>query len=324
MLQQTQVKTAMPYYHRFMKRFPDIHSLARADLQSVLKHWEGLGYYSRARNLHKAAGIMLGQMGGGFPDTWDALRELPGVGDYIASAVLRIAFGHPYAVVDGNVKRVLARLFCLVWPVNQPAAHRLFQDIANQLLDREVPGDHNQAMMELGALVCTPRQPDCSGCPVAGYCRALKESAVDEFPTRKKRSPLPERRVAMGIVQKRGRTLLVQRPENGMLGGLWEFPGGEIDGNADPRQACRQMIKDSVNLDVAPEKRLVTVSHIYTHFKLQLEVYRCRWQSGRVRLKGPADFRWVSASRISNLPLHGAMHKALKQISRISGRTSSV
>ena len=314
MLQQTQVKTAMPFYQRFMERFPDMQSLARADLQSVLKHWEGLGYYSRARNLHKAAGMLVEQMGGCFPDTWDGVRQLPGIGDYIASAVLSIAFGHAYAVVDGNVKRVLARLFCLDWPVNRPAAHRLFQDIANQLMDRENPGDHNQAMMELGALVCTPRQPGCAGCPLAGYCRALKERAVYDFPKRTKRAALPERRVAMGIVQRRGRTLLVQRQEDGMLGGLWEFPGGEVDGDADPRQACRQMIKDSVNLDVAVGKRLAAVSHTYTHFKLQMEVYQCHLQSGRVRLKGPADFRWVSASRISNLPLHGAMHKALKAI----------
>ena len=314
MLQQTQVKTAMPYYRRFMQRFPDMQSLARADLQSVLKHWEGLGYYSRARNLHKAAVMMVEQMDGCLPDTWDAVRQLPGIGDYIASAVLSIAFGHAYAVVDGNVKRVLARLLCLTWPVNQPAAHRHFQNVADQLMDRKNPGDHNQAMMELGALVCTPRQPDCAGCPLAGYCRALKERAVDDFPKRNKRTALPERRVAMGLVQKRGRTLLVQRREDGMLGGLWEFPGGQVDGNADLRKACRQMIKDSVNLDVAVGERLAAVSHTYTHFKLQMEVYRCQWRSGRVRLKGFADFRWVAASRISNLPLHGAMHKALKAI----------
>ncbi len=314
MLQQTQVKTATPYFHRFMQRFPDVFSLARADLQSVLKHWEGLGYYSRARNLHKAAGIVVDQMDGCFPDHWEAVRQLPGIGDYIASAVLSIAFDQPYAVVDGNVKRVLARLFCLDWPVNQPSIHRFFQAVANQLMDRESPGDHNQAMMELGALVCTPRQPDCRGCPLSGYCRALKKKAVEAFPKRNKRAPLPVRRVVMGLVQKHGRILLVQRQENEMLGGLWEFPGGEVDGNVDPRQVCQQMIKASVNLDVAVDKRLATVSHTYTHFKLRMQVYQCHWRSGRVRLKGPADFRWAAISRISNLPLHGAMHKALQSV----------
>jgi len=318
MLQQTQVKTATPYYYRFIQHFPDVYSLARADLQSVLKHWEGLGYYSRARNLHRAAGMVVNQMSGHFPDTWELVRQLPGIGDYIASALLSIAFNHPHAVVDGNVKRVLARLFRLDWPVNQSSVHRQFQDVANQLLNRKNPGDHNQAMMELGALVCTPRQTDCSVCPLSKYCWAFKENSVADFPKRNKRAPLPVRQVAMGIVQKRGRTLLVQRQENGMLGGLWEFPGGEADGNADLRQACRQRIKDSVNLDVAVEERLATVSHTYTHFKLQMAVYLCRWQSGRVRLKGPAAFRWVAASRIPNLPLHGAMHKALREIPLLS------
>ncbi len=314
MLQQTQVKTATPYYHRFIERFPDVFSLAAADLQAVLKHWEGLGYYSRARNLHKASVVMVEQMGGRFPETWDAVRRLPGVGDYIASAVLSIAFDQPYAVVDGNVKRVLARLFRLDWPVNQPSRHRLFQDVADRLLDRNHPGDHNQAMMELGALVCTPRRPTCSGCPLARYCSAYKESEVEVYPRRDKRTPLAERRVVMGLVAKRERRLLIQRAENGLLGGLWEFPGAEVTDNADPRVVCRQAIKDMANLDVAVGSRLAVVRHTYTHFKLRMEVYACRWQSGRVRLNGPAGFKWVSLSGMPDLPLHGAMHKALKLI----------
>lgn len=314
MLQQTQVKTVLPYYQRFLSQFPDVVSLSRADLQTVLKHWEGLGYYTRARNLHKAAAIVATELAGIFPDSWDAVRQLPGIGDYIASAVLSIAYGRPYAVVDGNVKRVMARLFRVETPVNLPASHRLFQDLATQLLEKDNPGDHNQAVMELGALVCTPRNPVCRRCPISKYCGAFKTGKVQDFPKRIKRAPLPERRVAVGMVEKKGRILLVQRTEQGLLGGLWEFPGGAVDAHADPEQVCKDQIKTSVNLDVSVDVHLTTVRHTYTHFKLRMDVYRCRWISGRVYLRGPADFKWLAPSRVLDLPLHGAMHKALKML----------
>jgi A/G-specific adenine glycosylase len=314
MLQQTQVNTATPYYHRFIDRFPDVFSLAGADPQAVLKYWEGLGYYSRARNLHKAAILMADRMQGRFPDTWQGVKALPGVGDYIASAVLSIAFGQAYAVVDGNVKRVLARLFRLAWPVNRPSDHRHFQEMADQLLDRDDPGKHNQAMMELGALVCTPRRPDCPICPLGACCRALKYDEVADFPQRIRRAPLPERRVALGLVAHRGRILMIQRAEGGLLGGLWEFPGGGVQAGDDPRAACREKIGTQLNLDVDVEERLATVRHGYTHFKLRMDVFRCRHRGGRIRLEGPAAFKWVLPSRVSDLPLHGAMKKALEKI----------
>ena len=170
MLQQTQVKTVLPYYERFTAAFPDIHHLAEADPQTVLKFWEGLGYYRRAHHLMAAARIIAREHGGRLPERRDAFRALPGVGDYIANAVMSIAFGQPHAVVDGNVKRVLARLWQLDTPVNRPSAHNRFQDLADRLLDRGDPSRHNQAVMELGALVCTPRQPACDACPAGAFC----------------------------------------------------------------------------------------------------------------------------------------------------------
>ncbi|MGD9365571.1 MAG: A/G-specific adenine glycosylase [Desulfobacteraceae bacterium] len=311
MLQQTQVKTVKPYYHRFTNQFPDVFRLARAELQTVLKLWEGLGYYSRARNLYKAAGIISNHLEGRFPDSWDAVKQLPGIGDYIASAVLSIAFGKPHAVADGNVKRVLARLFMISTPVNQAASHGVFKDLATALLDRLNPGDHNQAMMELGALVCAPRRPDCTACPVARYCRAFKSDAVSEYPHRVKRAPLPVRHVAAGIVEKKGRILLVRRAEQGLLGGLWEFPGGEVSGGHDAARVCGNHIKTLTNLEVSVGDRVATVRHTYTHFKLLMDVYQCRWKTGRVHLRGPAGFKWVHPARIADLPLHGAVHKCL-------------
>jgi A/G-specific adenine glycosylase len=317
MLQQTQVRTVEPYYRRFISRFPDVALLARADLQSVLKSWEGLGYYTRARNLHKAAGIVTTRMAGRIPDTWEAIRSLPGIGDYIAAAVLSIAFGHAYAVVDGNVKRVLARIFMMEMPVNQSSSHKAFHALADRLLDTRHPGRHNQAVMELGALVCTPRAPRCRECPVGRFCLALREGGTHLYPRRTRRSPPATRRFVAGAVIKSNRILLVRRPEKGLLGGLWEFPGGALSQGDDPARACRLQIEEKVNLDVCVGRHLATISHTYTHFKLKLELYLCEWQSGRVRLNGPADFKWLPVSGLDALPLHGAMHKALRHLDSV-------
>jgi A/G-specific adenine glycosylase len=314
MLQQTQVRTVEPYYSRFISQFPDVIHLAHADLQSVLKLWEGLGYYSRARNLHRAAGIVASRVDGRIPDTWEALRALPGIGDYICAAVLSIAFGRAHAVVDGNVKRVLARLFLVDAPTNRSSSHKAFHALADRLLDRRDPGGHNQALMELGALVCTPGAPRCRQCPAQEVCLALREGHVHRYPRREPRRPLPERRFVAAAVVKAGRILLVKRPDSGLLGGLWEFPGGELAEGEDPDRALRSHIEKTVNLVVRVERRIASISHGYTHFRLNLALYLCRWQSGRVRLMGPADFKWLPASGIAELPLHGAMHKALRHL----------
>ena len=314
MLQQTQVRTVEPYYRRFVSAYPDVTLLARADLQSVLKLWEGLGYYSRARNLHKAAGIVAFRMAGRIPDTWEALRSLPGIGDYIASAVLSIAFGRAHAVVDGNVKRVLARLFLLEVPANQASSHKEFHALADRLLDTRDPGSHNQAVMELGALVCTPRTPSCHECPVGRNCLARRKGITHLFPRRNRRPPLATRRYVAGVVVKSGRILLVRRPEDGLLGGLWEFPGGAIPEGADPVRACRQQVKKVVHLNVRETRHVATISHSYSHFHLKLELCLCEWESGRVSLAGPSAFKWLKVTDVAALPLHGAIHKALRYL----------
>lgn len=314
MLQQTQVRTVEPYYRRFISRYPDVNRLARADLQSVLKLWEGLGYYSRARNLHQAAGIVASRMAGRMPDTWEALRALPGIGDYIAAAVLSIAMGRAHAVVDGNVKRVLARLFLVEVPVNLASSHKVFHALADQLLAKRDPGGHNQAMMELGALVCAPRAPRCQECPVDRICLARRKGLTHLYPRRHRRPPQPTRRFVAGVVAKSNRILLVRRPEEGLLGGLWEFPGGVLPEDADPARACRLQLKKAVNLDVRVDRHIASISHGYTHFRLKLELFLCTWQSGRVRLKEFAEFKWLPVSGVGGLPLPGVMHKALRHL----------
>ena len=309
MLQQTQVKTVLGYYRRFLTKFPDIQHLAAADLEAVLKAWEGLGYYARARNLHRAAQTVMQDHGGQIPNQWETFHKLPGVGDYIAAAVLSIAFNQPYAVIDGNVKRVLARLHKIHAPVNQANFNKQYKNAAARLLDSRQPGAFNQAMMELGALICRPRSPMCDACPLIRYCRAYRARQVAEFPKRQKLRATPQYHIAVGVVFKKERVLITRRKADGLLGGLWEFPGGKIKDGESAQAACIREIKEEVNLDVNIERHLAQVKHAYTHFRIVMEVFCCNYVSGRVYLRGPADFRWIRLNEYRRYPFPKANHK---------------
>ncbi len=314
MLQQTQVTTVIPFYHRFLQRFPDLAALARADIQTVLKHWEGLGYYRRAHHLHRAARELVGSGGGCVPDRHQTFRALPGVGDYIANAVMSIAFDRPCAVVDGNVKRVLARLGGIGDPVNQAAAHRVFQRTADRLLERGCPGTFNQALMELGALVCTPRRPNCPDCPWKASCFALLNDVTDEFPKRIRRAPVPIHAMVAGLVCHRDRMLVVQRPSEGLLAGLWEFPGGRRHRSETGPEASRRLLSEATGLRVSVGRKLIRVNHAYTHFKIELDLYLCRKDSGRVRLDGLQAFRWIRPAELDVLPFTGVCKKSFARL----------
>ena len=301
MLQQTQVTTVIPYFLRFMDAFPSIGALARADLDRVLKLWEGLGYYARARNFHRAAGVLTAQNPDNprVPTSLERFKELPGVGDYIGAAVMSIAFGLPHAVVDGNVKRVLARLFCLAHPVNQGSSHRIFTQTAQDLLDREDPSTHNQALMELGALVCVPGSPRCKDCPLDDFCEAQRENRVGEFPRRIQKKKVPTHAIAVGVVRRGDRLLITQRNPKGLLGGLWEFPGGKLKTGEGAQEACVREIREETGLGVKVDSFLARVDHAYTHFKIKMDVFICDHVSGRVKLNGPVDHRWILPGDIS-------------------------
>ena len=314
MLQQTQVNTVVPYYEKFVHRFPGVRRLANADLQEVLKLWEGLGYYTRARNLHRAAKQVVTEHHEAVPGTLAEFKALPGVGDYIASAVQSIAFNQPYAVVDGNVKRVLARLFEISAPVNQSGSYAIFRDTAQALLDSKSPGMFNQAVMELGALICKPMKPDCASCPVHSNCLAYQENRVSEFPIRIKRKPTPIHHMVVGVVHKKNKVLITQRKPEGLLGGLWEFPCGTIQNNETPEDACVKSIKEAVNLTVKIKAFLTQIKHAYTHFKITMDVYTCEYVSGRVKLNGAVDYRWISLKNIGGYPFHKANHKFISLI----------
>ncbi len=318
MLQQTQVSTVIPYYQKFMEVFPTAEELARSDQQQVLKMWEGLGYYARARNLHKACRIVAEKYRGQIPDDVETFLALPGVGEYIASAVLSIAFAVPLAVVDGNVKRVLSRLFLIEEPVNRPAGYKIYREPAKQLLDRNDPGNHNQAVMELGALICTPGRPACEHCPVREHCRAHKRGKTGQFPVRLKPKPVPTRKIAAGVVIKDGSLLITRRKPDGLLGGLWEFPGGGIKKGEEAGSACIREICEETGITAAVTEHLAHVRHAYTHFKIEMDVFLCEYRSGDVRLNGPVDHKWIPVKALddhafprANLKFFPALKKAL-------------
>ena len=308
-LQQTQVKTVIPYYQRFTETFPTIFDLAGADLQTVLKMWEGLGYYARARNFHRAVNVVCDEMAGKVPGPDEGFRNLPGVGDYIAAAVSSIVFNHPIAVVDGNVKRVLARLFRIDTPVNRSNSHKSFTRAAAGLLDANRPASFNQAMMELGALICKPNNPLCDTCPVIAFCESYQNKETDRYPVRIQKKALPKRRMAVGVVYKDGLVLITRREPDGFLGGLWEFPCGDIIGRQKPEKACAGHILKQTGLIVKIESRIVDVRHAYTHFTAVMDVFRCRYVSGDVKLDGPTDHRWIRTADIPLYPFPKGNHK---------------
>ena len=316
MLQQTQVKKVLDYYQKFIDQFPDVYALAKANLQQVLKAWEGMGYYARARNLRKAAQTVVAEKKGVIPKNYDDFKKLPGAGEYITAAVLSQAFNAVYAVVDGNVKRVVSRLFLIDQPVNLSSSRSIFKQHADLLLDRQEPGTFNQAMMELGATVCRPKNPKCEACPIFSFCGAFKSNRQNEYPISIKSKPTPEFHIAVGIIRNEGQILITQRQPEGLLGGLWEFPGGRLGPGENAEQACLRKIKQKINLDVEIYSFLTRINHAYTHFKIILDVFNCRFQQGTIALNGPADYRWISVSEIDNFPFHAANHKFIPLLKR--------
>jgi len=311
MLQQTRVETVIPYYERFLARFPDVAALATADLDDVTALWAGLGYYSRARNLHRAAREVMEHHAGRLPDDVDALRALPGVGRYTAGALASIAFDQPAPIVDGNVARVLARLLALDGDVRGREVQDRLWGEAGELAHGEDPGALNQALMELGATVCTPRAPRCDVCPWARSCAARAQGRAAELPVRSRATPVRRVEAVAGFLERHDRVLAVQRPQRGLLGGLWELPGGELCLGESPVRGLARTLRDGLGLDLRGAEPLGTIEHAFTHRLLRVHVYRAQAGAGRVRRAGWDAHRWVSPAALAELPLGGPTRKAL-------------
>ncbi|WP_448594415.1 A/G-specific adenine glycosylase [Thermoflexus hugenholtzii] len=298
MLQQTRVETVIPYYERFLARFPTLQDLAAAPLEEVLKAWEGLGYYARARHLHEAARRLLEERGGEFPRTLAEWRRLPGVGPYMAAAILSIAFGQDVVALDGNAIRVLARLFAFDQDPRRPAGRRPLQQRAERLLPPGQAGAFNQALMDLGATLCTPKSPRCPECPLRAFCAAYARGSPEAFPVRAPRRALPHYDVTAGVIEADGRVLIAQRPLQGMLGGLWEFPGGKVEPGESLEECLRRELREELGIEVEVGEPVLTLRHTYTHMRITLHVFRCRIRSGTPQPIGCADVRWVPIAEL--------------------------
>ena len=310
-LQQTRMDQGLPYYQRFMGRFPDIHALAAAPLDDVLKAWEGLGYYSRARNLHRTARLIVETLQGTFPQTAAELVLLPGIGPYSAAAIASIAFGEPVPAVDGNVCRVIARLFNYDQPAGCREAVAFLQETARTLLCPARPGDFNQAMMELGARICTPRRPACQLCPVAGHCRARKAGTAERLPRKTARTEPPHHHVAVAVIEQNGAYLVGRRPEKGLLGGLWEFPGGKVMTGESLEDALIRECREELGIEVQPKALLATIDHAYTHFRVTLYFFQARLVSGEPAPQIHTALQWADLAALRRLPMPKANLKFL-------------
>lgn len=307
MLQQTRVETVTRYWARFLERFPTVDALARATEQEVLKAWEGLGYYRRARAFHQAAKQVVERHGGVVPSDEKDFRALPGVGDYTAGAVLSIAFGKPIPAVDGNVTRVLCRLFHIEEDPSRPQVASRIRAIAASLVHRRRAGDWTQALMELGATVCLPHEPRCLLCPVSRHCKARAAGTASRLPTRAPRRKPHEWEHACVVVRRRGRILLVRRPEEGLLAGLWELPSGDVDGESLDR-AVPRILAQTTGLSATYDRELGRVDHAFTHARLSLRVCAVRGARGRLR---SARAAWCAPGDLARLPLSVVARKSL-------------
>lgn len=301
MLQQTQVKTVIPYYHRWLEQFPTVEELAAASQQQVLKLWQGLGYYARARNLHQAAQEIVAKYGGVFPNTLAQVIALPGIGRTTAGGILSAAFNQPTPILDGNVKRVLARLTALQTPPTR-AMVRLW-GLSEALLDPNNPRDFNQALMDLGATLCTRHNPCCLLCPWQTDCQAYNLNIQSELPMTESREPLPHKQIGVAAIWNSQQQILIdRRPQKGLLGGLWEFPGGKVEPGETVEACIRREIREELGIQVEVGQHLITVEHTYSHFKVTLIVHHCHHLSGEPQPLACDEVRWVQLSEIEQYP----------------------
>jgi len=314
MLQQTQVATVVAYYQRFLKRFPNVTSLARAAEDDVLHVWQGLGYYSRARGLHAGARAVVERYASRIPRTAEALRSLPGIGPYTAGAIASIAFDERAAVVDGNVTRVLCRLFGLEGDATRAPLKQTLWELASALVPEDAPGDLNQALMELGATVCTPRQPLCPTCPVARDCRARREGRVDELPTPKRRPKPTAVHMAAAVAERAGRVLVVKLPADApRWAGMWIFPMVELAAGEAPERGAERAAREHAGLVVRPKEALVRIRHGVTRYRITLDAVRCSARAAGSPRRG-GQLAWPRPEDLAGLALPAAHRRIARAL----------
>jgi A/G-specific adenine glycosylase len=323
MLQQTRVETVIPYFQRWMNRFPTVKSLAQAEIDEVLRIWEGLGYYQRAHNLLRAAKLILEGHGGDLPQSSVELGKLPGIGPYTAAAISSIAFGEAVLALDGNLRRVISRLVNYDQVASMPEAEKLFRGWSNDHISSSSASEFNQALMDLGALICTPRSPKCGGCPISSHCEAYALGLQDERPVRMKGPQIPHYVVSAGVLIKNGKVLIGRRPPGKLLGGLWEFPGGKCHDGERIKDCLVREWKEELNMVVVPGEEIGVIDHAYTHFKVTVHAIACEAQNDEMMVNVHSEVRWIKLDQLEDYPMGKVDRRIADMIGdQVSGSTS--
>jgi A/G-specific adenine glycosylase len=321
MLQQTQVKTVLPYFDRWLNLFPTLEALANSPLQSVLKAWEGLGYYARARNIHKAAIVITETFSGQFPDTLKNAMSLPGIGRTTAGGILSAAFNLPLPILDGNVKRVLARLIDLSTPPDRNLA--TLWEISESLVPLDQGRDFNQAFMDLGATVCIPKVPNCVVCPWNSFCKSYNLGVQNQRPMTEPKAPIPHKVIGVAVIWNSNQDnsiLIDRRKPEGLLGGMWEFPGGKVEPGETIPECIKREIQEELGMEIAVDESLMTIDHAYSHFKVTLNVYHCRHLSGIPQTIECDEIKWVTLSELNEYPFPTANLKIIQALQQSGPR----
>lgn len=316
MLQQTQVRQVEPYYRRFINQFPEIRLLAEASLEKVLKVWEGMGYYSRARNLHQTARILVRRFKGEIPARLEDLLKLPGIGRSTAGAILSLAYGQSVPVLDGNIKRVLIRFFYIGRDPGDKDTIGQLWTLSRGILPLKNAGPFNEALMELGALICSPKNPQCADCPVKAACQGYRSGRPASLPIKGPKKKIPHFDVAAAVVRNNTKILITRRPEKGLLGGLWEFPGGKKEPGESLEECLQREIREELNIEIEVGEPFFKVRHGYTHFRITLHCFFCRKLKGRIKRLGVMDYRWVHPSELNLFPFPRADQKVIEYLTK--------
>lgn len=303
MLQQTRVETVIPFYERWMRSFPNVQMLADAERQQVLALWEGLGYYRRAHNLHEAARIILEEHAGILPEDIDMLKRLPGIGDYTASAIAALAFDQDALALDGNLRRVLARLFDRKEDPRTSRGERVLRELTMQDFPSGSASAFNQALMDLGATICTPRNPSCGSCPLSGHCLAYMHGTQEQRPAKRPRSPVPNLEAAAAVIQEEGAVLIGRRPEGKLLGGLWEFPGGKQEPDEKLEDCLKREIMEELGVEIEVGARIGTFEHAYSHFEVCVHAFTCTRLAGEPQPFDHSDITWAPIDDLRDYPM---------------------
>jgi A/G-specific adenine glycosylase len=310
MLQQTRAETVVPYYLRWMDRFPNVEALVAASRDEVLGMWEGLGYYRRAHNLHQAAHILVAENEGALPGEVDKLRHLPGIGPYTAAAIAAIAFNQDVIAIDGNLRRVISRLIDLAIDPRSPEGERQLRSWALGELPSGQSSIFNQALMDLGAMVCIPRTPNCGVCPLPQSCLAFQRGVQDARPVRAPRKPIPHITATAAVLRRGKRVFIGRRPEGVLLGGLWEFPGGRLEPEESLESCLRREIGEEIGVEVEVGVSLGAFNHAYTHFRVTVHAFECKLIMGEPQAFEHSEVRWVSPERLREYPM-GKIDRAI-------------